>query len=145
MGEFLAADRAICTFAAQHLGEAKSNLRHAGHGAAAGLLGGSWVAVGQNQWYHFGVGAPPILVYFSGHWDVHSKYGLLTHGQVVSTVDGRNPAPPQGVNHIKLIGRKSLAPNSMLNSTFPRTNVKLGERGVTRMLISVAQDFFRQQ
>ena len=24
------------------------------------------LAVGQNQWYHFGVGAPPILVYFSG-------------------------------------------------------------------------------
>ena len=28
-------------------------------------------AVGQNQWHHFGVGAPPILVYFSGDWDVH--------------------------------------------------------------------------
>ena len=24
------------------------------------------MAVGQNQWYHFGVGAPPTLVYFSG-------------------------------------------------------------------------------
>ena len=31
----------------------------------------SSMAVGQNQWYHFGVGAPPILVYFSGDWDVH--------------------------------------------------------------------------
>ena len=29
------------------------------------------MAVGQNQWYHFGLGAPPILVYFSGDWDVH--------------------------------------------------------------------------
>ena len=29
------------------------------------------VAVGQHQWYHLGVGAPPILVYFSGDWDVH--------------------------------------------------------------------------
>ena len=38
-------------------------------------------AVGQNQWYHFGVGAPPILVCFSGDWDVHWGYGLLTHGQ----------------------------------------------------------------
>ena len=28
-------------------------------------------AVGQNQWYHFGAGAPPILVNFSGDWDVH--------------------------------------------------------------------------
>ena len=24
------------------------------------------MAVGQHQWYHFGVGAPPSLVYFSG-------------------------------------------------------------------------------
>ena len=30
---------------------------------------------------HFGVGAPPILVYFSGDWDVHWGYGILTHGQ----------------------------------------------------------------
>ena len=36
------------------------------------------MAVGQNQWYHFGVGAPPILVYFSGDWDVHWGYGILT-------------------------------------------------------------------
>ena len=40
----------------------------------------SHMAVGQNQWYHFGVGAPPILVYFSGWigmftmaiWEFHS-------------------------------------------------------------------------
>ena len=42
----------------------------------------SEMAVGQNQWYHVGVGAPPVLVYFSGHWDVHCGYGLLTHGQI---------------------------------------------------------------
>ena len=41
------------------------------------------VAVGQNQWYHFGVGAPPILVYFSGDWDVHWVYGVLTHGRML--------------------------------------------------------------
>ena len=29
-------------------------------------------------WYHFGVGAPPILVYFSGGWDVRWGYVLLT-------------------------------------------------------------------
>ena len=34
------------------------------------------LAVGQNQWYHFGVGAPLILVYFSGDWDVHWAYDL---------------------------------------------------------------------
>ena len=26
------------------------------------------------------VGAPPILVYFSGDWDVHGGYGILSHG-----------------------------------------------------------------
>ena len=33
------------------------------------LQRGLIMALGQNQWYHFGVGAPPILVYFSGDWD----------------------------------------------------------------------------
>ena len=36
----------------------------------------------QNQWYHFGVGAPLMLVYFSGDWDVHWGYGFLTHGHL---------------------------------------------------------------
>ena len=43
-------------------------------------LVGGWgygeMAVGQNPWCHFGVGAPPILVYFNGDWDVHWKYDL---------------------------------------------------------------------
>ena len=38
------------------------------------------LAVGQNQWHHFRVGAPPILFCFSGDWDVHWGYGLLAHG-----------------------------------------------------------------
>ena len=42
------------------------------------------LAVGQNQWYHFGAGAPPILVYFSGDWDVHWGYRNLTRGQLGS-------------------------------------------------------------
>ena len=46
------------------------------------------MAVGQNQWYHFGVGAPPILVYFSGwDWDAHWGYNLdLTHGQMAHSL-----------------------------------------------------------
>ena len=36
----------------------------------------SHMAVGQNQWCHFGVGAPPILVSFSGDWDVPWGYDL---------------------------------------------------------------------
>ena len=39
------------------------------------------MAVG--QWYHFGQGAPPIFVYFSGDWDVHWIYGILSHGHLV--------------------------------------------------------------
>ena len=35
-----------------------------------------YMALGQNQWYHFGVGAPAILVYVSGDWDVHWGYDL---------------------------------------------------------------------
>ena len=41
------------------------------------------MAVGQNKWYHFGVGAPPILVHFSGDWDVHWGYDILTHGHML--------------------------------------------------------------
>ncbi|WP_428379718.1 hypothetical protein [Marinobacter adhaerens] len=32
--------------------------------------------------YNFGVGAPPISVYFSGDWDVRWGYGLFTHGHL---------------------------------------------------------------
>ena len=42
------------------------------------------MAVGQNQWYHFGVGAPPILVFFSGDWDAHWGYGILTQGHMLN-------------------------------------------------------------
>ena len=38
--------------------------------------------MGQNQWYHVGVGAPPMLVYFSGDWDVHCGYRILTQMMV---------------------------------------------------------------
>ena len=40
------------------------------------------MAVGQNQWFHFRVAATPMLVYFSGDWDVHWGYGILTHGHM---------------------------------------------------------------
>ena len=50
------------------------------------LVGGAHMAVGQTQWYHFGVSAPPILVYFSGDWDVHRGYGLWTHGHMLEDI-----------------------------------------------------------
>ena len=55
----------------------------------------SW-AVGQNQWYHFGVGAPPMLVYFRGDWDVHWGYGLLTHGQISAKLVQKTLPPASG-------------------------------------------------
>ena len=54
------------------------------------LLNGK-LAVGQTQWYHFGVDAPPILVYFGGDWDVHWGYGILTHGQLSLATMKREP------------------------------------------------------
>ena len=41
-----------------------------------------YMGVGQHQWYRVGVGAPPILVYFSGDWDVHWGYRALTHSHI---------------------------------------------------------------
>ena len=49
---------------------------------------------------HFGIGAPLILVYFSGDWDVHWGYGVLTHGHVATnkhsheTTPHSSPGPP---------------------------------------------------
>ena len=46
------------------------------------------MALGQNQWYNFGAGAPPMLVYFGGDWDAHRGYGTLTHGHIEEYVIG---------------------------------------------------------
>ena len=42
------------------------------------------MAVGQNQWYHFGVGefTTHFRTYSSGDWDVYWGCGVLTHGQM---------------------------------------------------------------
>ena len=42
------------------------------------------MAVGQNQWQHFGVGefTTHVRTYFSGDWDVHWGYGILPLGQM---------------------------------------------------------------
>ena len=52
---------------------------------------------------HFGVGAPPSLVY-SGDWDVHwGATGLLTHGQVASET-GRRAALPAWQRWDRIVG-----------------------------------------
>ena len=51
-------------------------------------------------WYHFGVCAPPILVYVSGDWDVHWGYGLLTHGHLYT------PTHPDGLRSLPHIALK---------------------------------------
>ena len=65
----------------------------------------SHMAVGQNQRYHFGVGAQPILVYFSGDWDVHWWYGVLTHGHIM--VVGQRSTPLQ-MSYIMVVGHPKL-------------------------------------
>ena len=36
-----------------------------------------WLWLSKPIGSHFGVGAPPILVHFSGDWDVNSGYDLV--------------------------------------------------------------------
>ena len=57
---------------------------------------------GSNQWYHFGVGAPPILVYFRGDWDVYWGYWILTHGQVIH-FDADNFERDVGQKHLNCL------------------------------------------
>ena len=67
--------------------------------------GGSWLtwsrlflnlwghlAVGQNQWYHFGVGVPPILESIVVRIGMFTwGYGILTHGHLCSTKGAGGP------------------------------------------------------
>ena len=46
------------------------------------------MSVGQKQWYHFGVGAPPISVYFSGIGSLGD--GVLTHGRMATILPIKN-------------------------------------------------------
>ena len=41
------------------------------------------MAMVQNQWYHVGIGAPPILVYLVGIGMFTGGTGFLTHGHIV--------------------------------------------------------------
>ena len=56
-----------------------------GPGSQSAMQKKTVVGVSQSQWHHFGwqVSLPPILEpFFSGDWDVHWGYGLLTHGHM---------------------------------------------------------------
>ena len=59
-----------------------ANLRALKLGTAASLEA-AYGCGSKPFWHHFGVGAPPILVCFSGDWDVHWGYGVLTHGHAI--------------------------------------------------------------
>ena len=49
---------------------------------------------GSKPMVQFGVGAPPILVYFSGYWNVHWGHGILTHGHLsLAGTDPRQERP----------------------------------------------------
>ena len=51
--------------------------------------------VGQHQWYHFGLGAPPILLCFSGDWDVHWGYPRPNRFQKPAEEKNPRTAPRQ--------------------------------------------------
>ena len=57
------------------------------------------MAMVQNQWHHFGIGAPPVLVYFSGDWDVTIAFFRLR-------LSGSGPAPAR----LRPISGSGLAP-----------------------------------
>ena len=88
----------------------------------------------QNQWYHFGVGAPPILVYFSGVWDVHWGYGILTHGQLSTSLPGRQLAIPLTAAAGLLLGPKTRGPISECHVGF--LDIYLGIARVTGVLVA---------
>ena len=59
----------------------------------------------------FGVGATPILVDFSGDWDVHRGYGVLTHSHVSGTLcSGGGPFRRSRFSHPLADSRSSQAP-----------------------------------
>ena len=75
----------------------------------------SHMAVGQNRWYHFGVGAP-----FSGDWDVHWGYGIWTHGHTrnISNPEYLSSPQPSGtgaeVQRVQAPGLRELPPDAAL-------------------------------
>ena len=69
------------------------------------LVGPPNMAVGQNQWYHFGIGAQPIFVYFSEDWDVRWGYGILTHGHMATDSRAR-PLQRAGRGHAPVPPRR---------------------------------------
>ena len=71
----------------------------------------SQMAVGQNQWYHFGVGAPPILAYFSGDWDVH---WCLTHGQMIPSPQNTTLCRVRSANLSSKINTGRISPRQYL-------------------------------
>ena len=67
---------------------------------SAGLMGiRLWVKTDGIPFY-FGVGAPPILVHFSGDLAVHWGYGVLTH--VHPTIQTASLGGPINVRNTKL-------------------------------------------
>ena len=57
------------------------------------------MAVGQNQSYHFGAGAPPMLVYFSGDWlkFTGGTMWILTHAHICCCPPRLKQAPREKI------------------------------------------------
>ena len=77
----------------------------------------SEMAVGQNQYYHFEVGAPPILVYFSGWIGMFTggAIWILAHGQIIPSISPQavqaSSLPPLALPPLGLLDLSSLLPN----------------------------------
>ena len=87
--------------------------------------------MGQNQWYHFGIGAPPILVYVSGVWDVHWGYGILPHGHITWLVDVLFFPPlafSAGRRKTAAGAQQTTGKNGMTPSKKPLPSVRSGEK-----------------
>ena len=56
-------------------GKPKEDRSHGGH------IKQKWQGWSKPFWDPI-LNSPPIFAYFSGDWDVHSGYGVLTHGQM---------------------------------------------------------------
>ena len=94
------------------------------------------MAVGQNQWHHFGVGAPLILVHFSWDWDVQWGGGILTHGQM-SVSQALRARRPQVL--VYLFGLIAIEPHLSFDPCYPdveweQANGKLGFATCTKTI-----------
>ena len=103
------------------------------------------MAVGQSNGAILGLGAPSILVYVSGDWDVHWGYGLLTYGHMsrgakaeVRVGDTEINPPPGRHPHHETSGVPAAARAACLRRAGRRLRRARGLHGELRALLEPA-------